>query len=280
MRAALLLGVLFVASIAWGFSNVSTGDALPEKTLPRLSGAGAQPYLAKSKVSVFFFFSPTTKHGQHALKSIAELVAELKDKPVSWVALVSGSVARADVERATKEAGFTGVVLRDDGDALYGALGTALTPVVGVADDKHHLLAYLPFTKLGYQDAIRAWVRFGLGEITEQQLNDVLTPPPLPEHGETEVASRYVKMAQKQKEHGDLDKALASVKKALEHAAELPAAHAMMGSILAAQGQCAEAASSLDRALKAEPANAVALAAKQACSAGGVRPPAADAGAP
>ena len=278
MRSALLLALLLVAPVAWGFSNVSTGDALPEKTMPRLSGGEPQSYLAKSKVSVFFFFSPGTKNGQHALKRIAELAQELKDKPVSWVALVSGGAAPADVERDMKEAGFTGAVLRDDGDALYGALGTALTPVVGVANDKHRLLAYLPFTKVGYQDAIRGWVRFGLGELTEQQLHDVLEPPPMAAHTENEAASRYVKMAQKQKEHGDLDKALASVKKALERAAELPAAHAMLGSILAAKGQCAEAAPSLDRALKAEPANEVALAAKQACAGGGARPPAADAG--
>jgi tetratricopeptide (TPR) repeat protein len=275
--ACLLSAVLLATPSAWAFSNVATGEALPEKSLPRLTGAEKQPYLTKAKVSVFFFVSPGTKHGQHALKGIAELVQELKDKPVSWTALVSGGVAQADIERAVQDAGFTGAVLRDDGDALYGALGTALTPVVGVADDKHRLLAYLPFTKLGYQDAIRAWVRFALGELTEQQLQDVLKPPPLPEHASNEAAGRYVKMAQRQQEHGDLDKALASVKKALERDAELPAAHAQLASILAAKGQCAEAAPALDKALKAEPANALALAAKQAC-AGGAAAPATDAG--
>ena len=39
-------------------------------------------------------------------------------------------------------------------------------------------MAYLPFKKLNYADAVRAWVRFTLEEITKDQLNAALAANP------------------------------------------------------------------------------------------------------
>lgn len=261
---------LFLITLAlntWGFSNIAPGDALPEKSLNRIGGS-PQKYLAKSKVTVFFFFTPGTKNSQLALRKLAELEKELAGKPVAWVGLVSGSVAVADAQQDAADAKLAAPLLRDEGDALYGALGTALTPVVGIADEQHRLLAYLPFNKLQYQDAIRAWVRFGLGELDKAQLELALTPPPLATNGELEVARRFLKMAQKQRDKGDFEKATASTRKSLEHVAELPAANAMLGSILAAQGKCADARPALEAALVGDPNDELAQATMRACAGG------------
>lgn len=267
MYAAPTLFLISLALNAWGFSNIAPGDALPEKSLTRIGG-GPQPYLGKSKVTVFFFFTPGSRNSQLALTKLGELEKELAGKPVSWVGLVSGAVPVADAQRDAAEAKLAAPLLRDEGDALYGALGTALTPVVGIADEKHRLLAYLPFNKLQYQDAIRAWVRFGLGELDQGQLDLVLKPPPLATNGELEVARRYLKFAQKQRDKGDFDKAIASTRKSFEHVAELPAANAMLGSILAAQGKCADARPALEAALVGDPNDELAQATMRACSAG------------
>lgn len=260
---AVLLGVC-----AWGFSNVAPGDALPEKMLPGLDGK-ARPWLPKSKVTVFYFVTPTTKHGQLALGEMAGLEKEFADKPVAFVPLVSSTVADADTRREFARAGVTAAPLKDEGDALYGALGTALTPVVGVVDEQHKLLAYLPFKKLNYADGVKAWVRFGLGEITREQLATLAMPQAVADGGETQVAHRYLRMAEKQLAAGHRDQALVTVKKSLEHDATLAAAHAFLGATLATGGQCAEAKASLDKALELEPGLEQALEARKTCAAGG-----------
>lgn len=269
--AATSLLVVTLAAQALGFSNVNPGQALPEKTLERVGG-GTQPYLGKSKLTVFYFFAPGTKNGQLALHKLGELEKEFAGKPVTWTALVSGSAPVAEAKRDAAEASLSAPILRDPGDELYGALGTALTPVVGIADEQHKLLAYLPFTKLQYQDVIRAWVRFGLGEIDQAQLDAVLKPPETQVANEADVAHRYLRLAVKQREKGDLDKALATTRKALELAAELPAAHALLGALLADQGKCTEAKEPLQKALAADPADATALAAQHTCAGDGGRP--------
>jgi tetratricopeptide (TPR) repeat protein len=266
MRAspALLVGLL-VALCASGFSNVQPGSALPERTLTGLDGV-KRPWLAKGQVTVFCFVTPTTKNGQRGLQALAQLEKELAGKPLALVPIVSSTVPARDAATEFAKAGLVAVPLVDEVDALYGELGTALTPVVGVADAQHRLLAYLPFKKLNYLDAIRGWARFALGEISKEQLDLALTPPPVADGGESQVAHRYFRLAEKQLAAGHVDQALATVKKSLEHAPDEPAALALHGAALAEAGRCAEAELPLSAALRADPTNAVALATRSRCA--------------
>ncbi len=54
-------------------------------------------------------------------------------------------------------------------------------------------------------------------------------------------------------------------RKALERDAGLAAAHALMGEVHAAQGDCAAALEAFDQALALDPADAHALAGRKAC---------------
>jgi tetratricopeptide (TPR) repeat protein len=260
--------VALVGFCAFGFSNVAPGDALPEKTLPGLDGR-PRPYLPQAKVTVFFFVTPTTRNCQLALRELAGLEKELAGRGVAFVPLVSGAVADGDTTRELADAGLQAVPLKDEGDALYGALGAALTPVVGVADEQHRLLAYLPFKKLNYADAVRAWVRFGLGELSKEQLAALLTPAPVADGGEAQVAHRYLRLAEKQLQAGHRDQALANVKKSLERDPASAAAHALFGAVLVAEGRCDEARAPLARALELDPGQPMALEARKGCGADG-----------
>ncbi len=266
MRAFIAALLLVCASAtAVGFHNVEVGGVLPERTLPGLEG-GKHPYLAKTKVTVFSFVTPANRNCQNALEHLARLEKEFADRPVAWTAIVSSTVPAEEMRAEVKRVGLTARVLKDEGDALYGELGTALTPVVGVVDEKHVLVAYLPFKKLMYEDNIRAWVRFVLGELNEEQLKVALAPPAVSDGGEDKVANRYFKLAEKQLKAGEAEKALATVKKSLEHGPDLPNANALLGAILAAQGKCAEAQAPLEKALAAQPAHALAAATRATCA--------------
>lgn len=252
--AALALGCWALAGAAWGFSNYAVGEVMPEASLAPLQGGSPQPWLGKEKVTVFFFFTPGSPNSQRALKELAALGEELAGKPVAFVGLVSSNAA-AEAPAAVAEARLAARVLVDQADGLYGKLGTALTPVVGVTDEKHKLLAYLPFNRLQYRDTIRGWVRFGLGELNAEQLQAVLAPPPAVESGKELVAGRYLKLAERQLVSGNLEGAVTSAQKSLE-AAELAGAHAVLGVALAQRGDCAASARALERALALDPANA------------------------
>ncbi len=263
------------ALAAFGFSNFSVGEVLPELSLPGLDGK-PHPYLARSKVNVFFFFTPGQRNSDLAVKELAALEKELAGKPVSFVGVISGTVDKAEAKRVIADTGLSATVLVDDGDVLYGKLGTALTPVVGLADEKRTLLAYLPFTKLQYQDTVRGWIQFGLGELTKEQLDAVLSPPAAADAGgPLQVARRYHRMAEKQFKAGNVDAAIASLKRSFAQSTELAAAHALNCELLGSQGKCAEASAACKRALELEPGNEQATAAQATCGGGadaGVKP--------
>lgn len=87
--------------------------------------------------------------------------------------------------------------------------------------------------------------------------------------GPLQVARRYFHLAEKQFKSGNLDSALASLKRSFDQSTDLASAHALKGEILAAQGKCGEALPSLNRALELEPSNEPAAATLRTCATSG-----------
>ena len=149
-------------------------------------------------------------------------------------------------------------VLIDKGDALYGRLGVALHPVIGVTDKDHKLLAYQPFAKVNYGAVIRARILHALKHITDEQLEQVINPPEATSGGDVSLAHRYFKLAERQFHAANYDQALTNIMKSLEKNSTAPA-HSLHGRILSAQGNPARALAAFEAALKLDPKDPAAL---------------------
>ena len=257
-RIPLAAAAMFWAVAALAFANAPIGSVIENVSMPSLKGP-KENLLGGTNVSVFLFIKPGLEHSHTTLVQIAQCEKELAGKPVHWAAVVSDRIPKAEVEKEVAETGLAMPVLIDEGDALYGKLGVILHPVVGITDKDHKILAYQPFTKVNYSAVVRAQICHALKEITDQELQDVLKPPPITMGGDESVAHRYFKLAEKQFGAKNYEQALANVKKALEKDTTLAAVHALHGRILAAQGNRAEAQSAFEAALKLDPKNATAL---------------------
>ncbi len=252
------------AIVARAFIHAQVGSVIENAELPMLNGE-KHAFLGSAPANVFIFFKPGQEHSRAVLKQLAVCEKQVPTNSVHWVAIVSDRFAKADIETEVKETGIAMPVLIDAGDALYGRLGVALCPVTGIADKDHKLVAYEPFAKVNYVEVIRARIRHLLKEITDQELEQVLKPPVLTQGGDTEVAHRRLKLAEKHFQAKNYEKAIESVNKSLEKDPTLAAAHALLGQILAAQGNRAEALKAFEQALKLDPANAAALEGRKAC---------------
>ena len=253
MREALGFALaLFGATAAWAFAYAQVGSTIENVEMPALTG-GKQFLLSNATVNVFFFFKPGQEHSRTTLTQIAICAKDMATQSVHWIAIVSDRFPKPQVEALVQETGLGMPVLIDEGDALYGKLGVALTPVTGITDRDHKLVAYQPFSKINYAEVIRARVRHQLKEITDEQLQAVLQPPAATQGGPASVAHRYLKMAEKLLQGGNPAKALESVRKSLESDPNLAAAHTLLGQILLAQGQRDEARKAFARALELDP---------------------------
>ncbi len=249
---------------AWGFAHAEVGSVIENIEMPALGG-GKQPLLTAAEANVFIFFKPGQEHSRVTMKKIALVEKETAGKSVHWVGIVSDTIPKADVLALVKEAGIAMPVLVDIGDALYGRLGVALQPVVGIADGNRRLVAYQPFAKINYAEVIRARVRHLLKKIDDRELAQALHPPAATQGGNTAAAQRRLALAEKLLQSKNYDKALESVKASIEKDPTLAAAHALQGDILAAKGNCLEALQAFDQALRLDPADARALEGNKAC---------------
>jgi len=243
------------------------GERLDNPELPTLDGGRARLLGAAGEVSVFVFARPGQEHSARMLREMAGCKADLAGKPVRFAVVVSSSAAPAEARAALAEAGLSVPALVDAGDALYGRLGVKLHPVVGLADREGRLAALVPYQAVNYREAVRARIRFLLGEIDEGALSRALAPPRADMPGATaaSVASRDLALGRLQLERGEGEKALASARKALSLAPDSAVAHGLAARALASLRRCPEAAADVAAALGADPAEAQALAAKEAC---------------
>lgn len=249
----------------YAFSNVKPGDTLENVELKALEGS-PKPYLQKDKVNVFLFFTAGQKFSTNTLANFGLAEKELEGKPIYWVAIVSDRSPLEAIKAEVEGAKTSATILIDVDDELYGKLGVALTPVIGIADKDFKLMAYLPFTKIGYSDQLKAWVRRVNGEITEEELQAVLQPERAQEGGEEQKARRFLKLGERMLKAEDFDKALANADKALGHDAKSAPAHALKGAALAGKGNCKDALGSFEAALAIDPAEPTAVSGKAACS--------------
>ena len=267
-RRARLAAISAAAILSAGDARaeVVLGMRLEPVSLPSASG-GKQPAIAPGKVNVLVFFKPGQAHSMTGLAQVARVQKGLRSRPVVWAAIASDRFSAAEVAAAAQAAGFTGAALLDPSDELYGKLEVRIHPVVIVVSTGRAVVASQPFTKLNFEQLVRARVLNALGELDDAQLQRVLNPPPALQGGEANVARRYLKMGERLLSAGDLPHALDAAHKSLDHDPTLAAAHALLGNVLAAQGKCADAAKSFAAALAIDPKDPSAQDGKKRCSA-------------
>ena len=275
MKRRLLLWALggALSGVIWplagfAFANVEVGQVLQNEDMPTLGG-GHAPFLSrKALANVFIFFRPNQDHSLATLKAMALCEKEFAQKPVRWVAVVSDSAEKAAVQATVAEAGIKMPVLVDRGDHLYGKLGVRLHPVVGIADDKFQLVAYVPFHEINYCDMVRVRIRKALHEVDQAAVDRVDNPPKalMPDDIPGAVAKRHVKLGELLLRSRRWDKAAENARFAIEKLPAYAPAHALLGNALAGQGRCAEAGKSFETALRLDPANQAAAAGRKGCA--------------
>ncbi len=254
---------LFVPPSGAAFHRAAIGDVIENAELPALSG-GKQPLLADANVNVFIFFKPGQEHSRTTLTQLVELEQEFADKSVHWVAVASDRFNPAMIEAEVNAIGLNMPVLIDTGDELYGRLGVALSPNIGITDKKHKLVADLPFTKVNYATVIRGFIQRQLKEISDAELQAILNPPNAIQGGDVEIAHRNLKYAEKLFQAGQYEKALENVRNSLAKDPTLATAYVLQGQILSVQGNRDEALMSFDQALNLDPLNEAARSGKNA----------------
>ncbi len=248
--------------------HAAIGTYIANVEMPTADG-GKAPVLQSVDANVLVFFRPNQERSLRALQTLAQCRKAFSGKPVRWIAVVSASVSTETALAMVRETGFATPVLIDTGDALYGRLGLALHPVTVIVDKDYKLAAFEPFRSVDYCSVVSARLRHALREISDGELRKVLDPPMSTEGGIGQAARRYLALAEALLRSGSLDKALESARKSVERDPMLAAGHALIGQILRAQENCADAMPAFTTALAIDAASASASEGLERCRVAG-----------
>jgi hypothetical protein len=264
--AALVIGATSaVPTEGHAFANLPVGGTLKNRQLPTLDGKRA-PLLGGAKVNVFVFFRPAQDHSLQTLSQLARLEQELQGKSVSFTAVTSDGYPRDEVAAVAREAGIRMPVLIDAGDALYGELGVALHPVVGIADAQGKLLAYQHFLKINMLDVVRGRIQVALGEIGDQEMAKLIEPPAATiDLGNRSGAKSRFLLARALLARGNVEKAIENARAGVALDASFAPVHAILAKALSAAGRCAEAEQELAAALRIDASDPTATEAHGHC---------------
>jgi tetratricopeptide (TPR) repeat protein len=269
MATHLAIPLVLLASIGAApaaAARAEPGTQLQNVELRTLAGGTERLFSTSMKANVFVFFRSNQERSLDALRQMAACEKELAGKSIHWAAVVSSSEPAAEVSAAVAQAGIRMPVLIDEGDALYDRLGIRLHPMVGIADAKLVLVALEPYRQIEYCDAVKARIRFLLGELDQAGLDRALNPPrtPLPGADPMKKAMRDVHMAQRLLEIGNYPESVKFAQRALL-VAPVSQAFTVMGKAYAKQGKCAEATKAFAQALKLDPKDKDAAAGAPGC---------------
>jgi hypothetical protein len=245
-------------------AHAAIGTPVASTEMPTLEGGKAQ-VMGNVEANVLVFFRPDQPRSAGALRELARCQKDFAGKSVRWVAVVPSSASLPGVMTLMRDTSFAAPVLLDNGDALYGSLGLDLHPVVVIVGRGQKLAAFEPFRVLDYCTVISARIRHVLREISDAELGAVLDPPKATQGGNEQVARRYRAFAEVQFKNKDYDKALDSVRKGLTKDPLLAPAHALLGQILLAQGNCADAVPAFNQALLLDGASTAAREGLERC---------------
>jgi hypothetical protein len=245
-------------------ANTPMGAVISNLELSVVGGGKRTPQ-GNEAANVLVFFRPDKDVNVSSLKGLSLCEKRTAGKSVRWTGIVSDKAALEQVKAVQAETGIAMPVLVDVGDALYVELGIAQLPAVAITDKDHKLVQFQPFTKLNFCELVDGRVRLVLKEISEADFEKIQNPASTKVGGEASVVGRHMKMAEAFLKSGSNDKALEQAKIAVEKAPGVAAAHAVLGSALAANGDCKAARAAFEQALKLDKADARALEGVKGC---------------
>lgn len=266
-------GSLLVAALIGGLggfpsvtvAHAQVGTPVEDMELPALDGGKAH-VIAEVAANVIVFVRPGQSRSLGALKEFAACRKALEGKSVRWAAIVSGAASKESVTAMVRESQVAMPLLIDEGDVLYGSLELAQHPVTVIIGADRKVAAVEPLRTINYCAIVTAHVRHVLREISDEELQHALAPPKAEAGGDAQVALRYRALAAALFKSGNYAKAIENVRRSLEKDPGRAATYVLLGDILAAQGDCAEANHAYRKAREIDPSSRASAGGVDGCT--------------
>ncbi len=230
--------------------NIPAGGSAPDFSLTSLKGEHQSLSKNDGKVTVLIYWRSEHKRSLQALKDAGDVIKKLDGKKVRVITIVAGTDRLDMVKSTVADNKIDFPVVVDHGRQFYSDYGIRVYPSTVIVDKEGIVTHSIPSHPLTYKKLFEGHIKKALGEISESELNDLLTPHNKAVDKTLLDSMRLYNLALKFTENGMIELAANSVRKSIEVKPDLLKAHILLGFLYLEQEEPDNALATFNRALE------------------------------
>ncbi|MDH3783618.1 MAG: tetratricopeptide repeat protein [Desulfobulbaceae bacterium] len=257
MRKATVLSLitLFVIgshlSVALALGHHKQGDRVPNLTIRTIDGNQISLDEQKGKIIVLAFWKQDDDKSSKMLTDLSRVSQECQDKDVTFLAINGDRASERQIGEMALAKKTSCLFASDPDLAAYSSLGILVLPTTLIIGPDGKLAFIQDLYSRNFYTQTRAYVRFLLGEITQEQLNAELDPGTSVKVSSARIkAERYVNLGRVLLDIKEKEKARKALEKAVEADPSFPEPHLLLAGLCLEDEELRGAGAELEQALR------------------------------
>jgi tetratricopeptide (TPR) repeat protein len=237
-------------SLAIAIGHHKPGDEVPNLAIRTIDGKQISLGEQKGKMTVLAFWKQDDDKSSKMLTDLARLSQEFQDKYVIFLAINGDKASDKQLQEMALTKESTCLFVSDPDLTTYSTLGILVLPTTLIVGPDGKLAFIQDLYSRNFYTQTRAYVRFLLGEITQDQLNAELDPGTSVKVSKARIkAERYVNLGHVLLAIKEKEKAREALKKAVEADPTFPEPHMLLAGLCLEDKELRGAGAELEQAL-------------------------------
>lgn len=205
------------------------GQAAPEFSLISVNGNRVSLSDYRGSIIVILYLRADQKRSLLNMDEVQDILGRYRDKGVRVIGIIADSESKEAIIKVIRERDIDYPVLIDAERNVYGDYGIRVYPSTVILDRDGKFAYGIPGHTLSYKTRVEGDIRFMLGEITEKQLAEILSPPVVLRDKATLTAERRYNLALKFVDARLIDQAIDTALSSVEASPDIAKSHILLG---------------------------------------------------
>jgi len=241
-------------SLALAIGHHQQGDRVPNLAIRTIDGNQISLDERKGKIIVLAFWKQDDDKSSKMLTDLSRISQEFQDKEVTFLAINGDKASDQQIREIALSRKLSCFFASDPDLTTYSSLGILVLPTTLIVGPDGKLAFVEDLYSRNFYAQTTAYVKFLLGEITQDQLNAELDPGESVRVAPARIkAERYVNMALLLLDLKEKAKAREALKKALEADPSFPEPHLLLATLCLEDKEVSGVGTELEQALELNP---------------------------
>jgi tetratricopeptide (TPR) repeat protein len=241
-------------SFATTIGHHKQGDRVPNLAIRTIDGKQISLDEQKGKIVVLAFWKQDDDKSSKMLTDLSQISQECQHKDVTFLAINGDKASDKQIREMALAKELTCLFASDPDLTTYSSLGILVLPTTLIVGPDGKLAFIQDLYSRNFYVQIKAYVRFLLGEITQDQLKAELDPGMSVKVSPARIkAERYVNMGRVLLDIKEKEKAREALEKAVEADPTFTEPHLLLAGLCLEDKEVSRAGTELGQALKLNP---------------------------